>query len=150
MPTSILHPTLGFCFAMLLAGSAAAVDRATEVIAAEGARVTALRRGAAAALAELLSDDLRYTHSNGRIETKAEIVKSLAAKNLIYERLVTSDHQATVLTADVVVLNGRIDQCKVSDGKRSEARLLFLAVWRREGGVWRMVSMQTAMLPLKD
>lgn len=147
MPASLLQPTLGFCFAMILAGSAAAGTPESDVITAEQARATALRQGDAAALAALLAEDLRYTHSTGRIESKADIVGSLAAKALLYERFVTSDHKATVVTADVVVLNGRIDQCKVSEGKRSEARLLFLAVWRRDGGAWRMVSIQTAAPP---
>jgi len=136
-----------FLATILSGGRAVAADPAAEVIAAEIARGTALRRGDATALASLLADDLRYTHSTGRVETKAEAVKSLATRDVVYERFVTSDHHAAVVTANVVALNGRIDQRKLSGGKASDARLLFLAIWRREGGAWCLVSLQTAATP---
>jgi ketosteroid isomerase-like protein len=111
------------------------------------ARGAALRLGDAAALAALLADDLRYTHSTGRVETRAEAVNGLATRAVVYERFVTFDHHAAVITSDVVALNGRIDQRKLSGGKASDARLFFLAVWRRADGAWRLVSLQTAATP---
>jgi hypothetical protein len=46
-----------------------------------------------------------------------------------------------------VVLSGKIDQRKVTDGRGADLRLLFHAVWRNEAGAWRLVSLQTALPP---
>ena len=120
---------------------------ADAVVAAEKARDVALLSGDAASLANILSDDLRYIHSNGYLETKRVIVDDLASKKLVYERLDTSDLVADEITPDVVVLSGKIDQRKLANGRWTELRLLFQAVWRIEAGTWRLVNLQTVLPP---
>lgn len=117
------------------------------MLAAEAARGDALRRGDVTALAGLLSDDLRYIHSTGKLETKADVLSSFAEGRTAYERFETSDLHATTITPEVVVLSGRIDQRKLTRGTWGDAKLLFHAVWRKESGQWRLVSLQTAMPP---
>ncbi|HVZ63760.1 MAG TPA: nuclear transport factor 2 family protein [Lacunisphaera sp.] len=122
-------------------------EAVSAVIAQDERRGEALRRGDAAALAAVLSDDLRYIHSNGRLETKAEYVGALADKSLRFERFVTTDVNGSRITPDVVVLRGRIDQLKFVDGQPGAAKLFFTSIWRCESGAWRMVGMQTAIIP---
>ena len=118
------------------------------VLAAEAARGEALRKGDANGLAILLSEDLRYVHSNGRFQRKADAVGELAEKKVAFDRFETSELNATEVAPGVVVLSGRIDQRKLGNGKWSDAKLLFHAVWRIENGQWRLVSLQTAMPPV--
>ena len=120
---------------------------ADAVVAAEKARDAALLAGDVASLAEVLSDDLRYIHTNGYLETKHVIVDDLASKKLVYERLDTSDLVADEITPAVVVLIGKIDQRKLANGNWTELRLLFQAVWRNESGTWRLVNLQTVLPP---
>lgn len=142
-----MKTALGLLLTTLVPVAFAGTGSTEAVLAAEAARGEALRRGDANALASLLSDDLRYTHSNGKFEKKSDTVGDLAQKKIAFERFETSELTATDIAPGVVVLSGRIDQRKLGNGKWSDAKLLFHAVWRNEGGQWRLVSLQTAMLP---
>lgn len=127
-----------------------ASDHTTAALAAEARRGDALRKNDAAALADLLSDELRYVHSTGKIESKPAALSDLAEKRVIYERFLTSELHAAEIAPGVVSIFGKIDQKKFSSGKWGDVRLLFLGVWRNEAGTWRMVSMQTALPPPKS
>ena len=137
-------PLLGLLALLPLAHAA---DPAAEVIAAEQARRTALLQGDAPALAALLADDLRYIHSTGKVETKADVLDGIARKAVAYERFELTQLAARLVTPDVAVLTGAIDQRKFSGGKWGEVRMLFHAVWRRDAGGWRQVSLQTQRVP---
>ena len=142
-----MKSSLGLLFAMLAPLAGASSDPSAGVLAAEAARGQALRSGNAEALATLLSDDLRYIHSTGKVEGKSDAVNALAGRTVAYERFESSELHATVVAPGVVVLTGKIDQRKLSGGKWTEARLLFHAVWRTESGQWRLISLQTALPP---
>jgi hypothetical protein len=136
------------CFAAAIGARAATGDNAVSaVIAQDVRRGEALLRGDANALADIYSDDLLYTHSNGRVETKAEFVGALADRSLTYQRFVTEGVNGSRIMSDVVVLRGRIDQRKIVSGQPGTAKLFFTSVWRLESGTWRMVAMQTAVIP---
>jgi len=117
-----------------------------EVMAADKARGAALRAADTNALKVILADDLRYTHSNGYVETKAIHIKSLV-DGLRYARFDTTNVVGKVVTADVVVLNGIIDQRKGVAEKWTDYHLLFQSVWRKGNAGWQMVSLQTAAPP---
>jgi ketosteroid isomerase-like protein len=142
-----MKPTLLVALLCLAGTMTTMASPSHPVIAAEKARGAALVKGDAKTVANLLADDLQYTHSNGRREGKKDVVSALEAKSLAYERFVLADLEAREVTRDVAVLTGKIDQRKRSSGQWGDARLLFHAVWRNESGTWRLVSLQTAMPP---
>src|SRR5688500_15277328 len=74
-----------------------------QVIRAETGRDAALLKRDAAALAELLAEHLRYTHSNGRVESKADVMAGLHNGLLAYQRLIASDLVAHLIAPDVAV-----------------------------------------------
>lgn len=143
-----MKPALRFALPCLLL---LAVCRATPaedaVVAAEQSRRAALLAGDAPALAALLADDLTYIHSSGKRETKADAVSGIASRKVAYERFDLDQLKTQIVTEDVVVLTGAIDQRKFSGGKWTDLKLLFHAVWRREAGAWRLASLQTAQPP---
>jgi hypothetical protein len=148
MPASLPLKSIAFAgLALWLATPAPAAGEAAAVLAADQARGAALRQSDAAALSALLSEELRYVHSNGRIESKRDAVDAVREGRVTYERFETSDVHAAQISAEVVVLSGKIDQRKVTDGRGADLRLLFHAVWRNEAGAWRLVSLQTALPP---
>ncbi len=116
------------------------------VLAAEKARGAALLAADLKTLGGLMADDCRYTHSSGKVESKKDHLDTFV-NGLRYERFVTSDIHGHVITPDVVVLNGKIDQRKGVAGKWGDLNLFFQAVWRREAGAWRLASLQTALAP---
>jgi hypothetical protein len=142
-----MKTALLLCLFAIFTGSAHATDKAAAVIAAEKARGAALLHADIPALTSLLSDDLRYVHSTGRVEDKAHALSDLAEKRVAYERFETTDLHAAEIAPQVVVLSGRIDMRKFGSGKWSDIKLFFQSVWREESGAWRMVSMQTASVP---
>jgi ketosteroid isomerase-like protein len=119
-------------------------DAIVAVLAADQARAAALVAADTNALNRLLADDLRYIHANGTVETKAIHVGGFA-KGLRYESFKTSNLVGHVITADVVVVTGTIDQRKGAAGKMTDYHLLFQAVWRKKAGAWQLVSLETAI-----
>lgn len=140
--------TLALLFSALLPVAATCSDDLSSALAAGAAWGDALRRGDAPALASLLSDELRYIHSTGRLESKNDVVTALATGATAYERFELSQLHTTSIAPGVVVLTGRIDQRKLVRGNWNDARLLFHSVWRKESDHWCLVSLQTAMPPV--
>jgi ketosteroid isomerase-like protein len=127
--------------------AATADDAIAAVLIADKARGTAMLAADMKALGSILADDLNYTHSNDRQETKATHLDSYA-QGLRYTRFETSALRAKVITPDVVTLNGIIDQTKGKEGAWKDYHLLFLAVWRKTAtGAWQLTSLQTAVPP---
>lgn len=142
---SRLVRTLPVFFA-LACSTACAADSAAVTAArqADQYRIAAMVAGDTAALGALLSDDLRFVHSDGRIESKADYVKNLLAGDTQY-----ADARSTVIEtqqpggADLVVLIGAQEMRKRLGPTWSEVKLRYLAVWRREGAAWRLVTWQS-------
>lgn len=133
--------------AVLLAGVAAGRAGEPAVIAAlkaDQARLAAMMAGDSAALARLFSEQLRFVHSDGRVESKADYVKNLMAGDTAYADAKVSDVETMQVAPDVVVVIGAQQMRKRLGKDWSEVKLRYLAVYRSEGGAWRMVAWQSA------
>src|SRR5687767_7961093 len=64
---------------------------AAAALSADQARLAAMMAGDGKALAALMSDELRFVHSDGRIETKESYVKNLLAGDTAYADAKTAD-----------------------------------------------------------
>ncbi len=141
---AILLPLL---IALVTLTAGAQTQSTTAALNAEQARRTALLTGDVRALEALLADDLHYVHSGGSVENKRVIMDMFSTKKLAYERFDLSRLEAREITPEVVVVTGSIDQRKVINGKATDLKLLFQAVWRLDAGAWRQVALQTARPP---
>ena len=96
---------LAFALGILLtAGLLSAAQGEPPVIAAvraDNARVAAMVAGDAIALGKLLSDQLRFVHSDGRVESKGDYVKNLMAGDTAYADAGTSELETMQIAADV-------------------------------------------------
>ncbi len=94
------------------------------------------------------SNDLRYAHSSGKIDSKASFIASLVSKEAIYFSVDYQERNFVPVSPGIVLMNGR-GTFKVSTGgaPRQELDLRFLAVWREEQGVWRMIAWQSNRQP---
>jgi ketosteroid isomerase-like protein len=137
------------CFLSLLAVSVRAADDAslTSIRAADEQRVAAVKGSDAARLASILSDDLRYAHSTGGVDTKKSYIESLTSGRLKYVDYDYEERNFTFPAPGVALMTGRVHvKSKTATGE-SESVLGFLAVWREEKGEWKFLAWQSCKLP---
>jgi ketosteroid isomerase-like protein len=124
--------------------SAAAEPAVISALRADKARIAAMTAGDGEALARLMSDQLRFAHSDGRVESKADYVNNLMAGDTAYADVKTSELETMQVSTDVVVVLGVQEMRKRLGPTWSDIKLRYLAVWRNENGTWRMLAWQSA------
>ncbi len=100
--------------------------------------------GDAAALGKLMSDQLNFVHSDGRVESKKDYVQNVLAGDVAYADVKTLDVETTQIAPDVVVVFGVQQMRKRLGSEWSNITLRYLGVWRNESGSWRLVAWQSA------
>jgi ketosteroid isomerase-like protein len=109
-------------------------------------RMSAMAQKDIATLNELISDDLIYTHSSARLDTKASLIGNMESGSTVYTSVVPSDVKAQDL-GDTVVLTGT---CRIgvnSGGRANSFGVRFTDVYAKKGGRWQMVTWQSTRLP---
>ncbi|HKY21444.1 MAG TPA: nuclear transport factor 2 family protein [Vicinamibacterales bacterium] len=100
-----------------------------------------------ATLAKIYSDDLTYSHSSARTETKAEVLKAVAGPSVV-ESMVFSE-TAIRLFGDVAVVKGVTDLRSGQPGKLNDNHLsiLWVLVKRAEAPHgWQIVARQATRI----
>jgi ketosteroid isomerase-like protein len=118
-----------------------------DVRAADAQRVMATIAGDADRVANLLSDDLRYGHADGRVQTKDEFLAAVRSSRMRYEAYDYEEMQIDRASDDIAVITGRASLRVRTAEQHLAFRLRFLAVWRHEAGNWRLLAYQSAQLP---
>jgi ketosteroid isomerase-like protein len=133
------------CAALVVAFSfvASAAGNADEaaVRAAHEAFLKAAKAGDGAALNKLLADDLQYSHSSAKVETRQEAISALVKSKGDFEVHSQTIHvygNAATIRAKVTAHNATGD-----------IPLSMLQVWVKNNGNWQMVERQTTRLPAK-
>ena len=94
----------------------------------------------------MLADDLIYTHSSARLDTKQSLIGNMVSGSTVYTAVEPSDVKAQDL-GDTVVLTG-IAQIKVmSNGTPNAFGVRFTDVYAKRDGHWQMVTWQSTRLP---
>jgi ketosteroid isomerase-like protein len=97
-------------------------------------------------LNELIADDLVYTHSSARLDTKASLIGNMEAGSTVYTSVAPSDVKAQDL-GDTVVLTGSCKISVLSGGKPNSFGVRFTDVYAKRGGKWQMVAWQSTRTP---
>jgi ketosteroid isomerase-like protein len=118
----------------------------TEIHAAEDARYRAMTENDLAALANLLGDDLLYTHSSAVTDTKASYLESLRTGKVRY---LTAKRDGVSIRAygDTAVVHGHAQIEAEIDGVRRSLDNMFVNVWVRRAGGWQMVHWASTAIP---
>ena len=141
--------TVLLALALVTAGAwpaAAQPDDSQAVLNAERRWTEALETGDTAALGEIYADDLVYVHSGGNAESKAEFIGRVKAGGLKYESVTLADPKVR-LYGDAAVVNGTFDVRVMVDGAPVDTKVVYIHVYARQGGGWRMVAHQTTRSP---
>jgi ketosteroid isomerase-like protein len=99
-----------------------------------------------AALEKLLHSDLTYTHSNGRNETKADVVRSVTAGDSTVEAIDFAQNDVRIY-GNTALVKGNVDIRNNTGGKSTVAHLNILHVWLKGPDGWQMVARQAIRLP---
>lgn len=115
--------------------------------AADDARIAAMRTPDESRLGAVFSDDLRYAHSNGIVDTKTSFIASLTAGRSKYVSYEHEERAFTFPAPGIALMTGRA-RVKVANATGGmDAVLSYLAVWREEQGQWRFLAWQSCRLP---
>ena len=109
-------------------------------------RMTAMAQKDIATLKSLLSDDLIYTHSSARLDTKQSLIGNMESGSTVYTAVEPSDVKAQDL-GDAVVLTGSCRISVMSQGRPNSFSVRFTDVYANKGGRWQMVTWQSTRLP---
>lgn len=101
----------------------------------------AMIKGDSVAMRNLISDAITYGHSNGKIETKEQFIKSITSGKSKYLKMDISNQDISIhgnaawvrynLLADIL-----------SDNKPNTLNIKVLTVWVQENSVWRLFARQ--------
>ncbi len=116
-----------------------------EVRAAMEAFKKAVMSADKAALDKLTTADLSYTHSNGRVETKAEFIAAATSGKTKVEAMDISD--ATVrVHGNAAMLQAKILIKNNAAGVVTPVSLNILHVWIKGSGGWQLAARQAIRL----
>ncbi len=117
------------------------------VKAAERAWASATVKGDAAALKNLLADDISYTHSNGETDTKEVFIGNLTGARKYHTIEFESLDARLYLNsgAAVVMALGRVETSQ-KGGQVNAARLRFVHFWIYQNGRWQLAAHQSLRL----
>jgi ketosteroid isomerase-like protein len=145
-----MKPTLTLIAALILAPLAslrAADDARLAVQSADDARIAAMSSPKRDQLAEIFSDDLRYAHSTGGVDTKTSFIDTLTSGKTKYRRFEYLERKFSFSAPDIALMTGRVRiRAATAEGEMENA-LSFLAVWRKEQGQWRFLAWQSCKIP---
>jgi ketosteroid isomerase-like protein len=116
------------------------------VIDLDKKRMHAMAAKDVATLQSVLADDLIYTHSSARLDTKQSLIGNMESGSTVYTSVVPSDVKAQDL-GDTVVLTG---SCRIgvnTGGRANSFGVRFTDVYANRGGRWQMVTWQSTRLP---
>ena len=99
-----------------------------------------------ASLDRILADDLTYTHTNGWLQTKEELMSSLKSNELNYKSAITNDVVVRTYGTSAVVTGTALMKVE-SQEQEYNLRIRFIDVYVKKGGNWQMVAWQSTRIP---
>src|SRR3569623_3165528 len=120
-------------------------NNAQMIIDLDRKRMQAMAQKDVATLNDLIADDLIYTHSSARIDTKQSLIGNMQSGGTVYNSVAPSDVKAQDL-GSAVVLTGVAKIHVTSGGKPNAFGVRFTDVYANRGGKWQMVTWQSTRL----
>jgi hypothetical protein len=115
--------------------------------AADDERIQAMQKGDATRLDHIFSDQLRYAHSNGVIDTKASFIEILSTGKTKYLSYEHAERQFELSTPGTALMHGITHIQAETETGVIQVKLSYLAAWRLENGHWRFLAWQSCRLP---
>ena len=124
--------------------TATSLNNAEQAVRAALARFNAAAKiGDAAALSSLLTEDLMYSHSNAKVENKAECIAALVRSNIDFREREPAAIQV-YNGGTCAMVHGKMDAYNPGD---IIVPLHFMMMWVKVGEEWLLAGRHTAKLP---
>lgn len=96
-------------------------------------------------LKQILHADASYGHSNGWVQTKADVVKDVVSGKLNYTAIANSEEK-WVMGKDWASLRCTSNVKYIMNGKEAAVKLHVLQVWMKTGKGWQLLARQSTKL----
>ena len=97
------------------------------------------------ALQELVSDQLSYGHSSGRVEGKKEFIENIVSGKSDFITMDLSEQTISVNGSTAIVRNTLKGQIN-DNGKPGEVNLKVMLVWHKQGSKWILLARQAVKI----
>nr|WKN39003.1 nuclear transport factor 2 family protein [Tunicatimonas sp. TK19036] len=115
----------------------------SSILALEKSRFDAMVRKDINKLNSLISDDLCYVHSNGKVDTKESFIGAIEAGSSSYDDI-TVEKANVRIYENTAIINGECTyHRKKEDGSPDNVQLRYTNVYVKQNGEWQMVSWQS-------
>jgi len=96
--------------------------------------------GNAEGIASLCAEELSYSHSNAKVDTKASLLDGVAKANYKWTSLEYKDPSVKVVGPDAIVRFTFVGEQEFTDGKKTPQNLHILMNWQKQGSDWKLLS----------
>jgi Domain of unknown function (DUF4440) len=134
-----------FAFCLLCLPVLAMAGDKEDVRAADLRRISALIHADRATLDAVLGDELTYGHSDGRLQTKTELLSAVTAGAVTY-RSYDGPPPFVRIQENMALLSGIAEIEATARGTPVKLWLRYLAVYEKRDGVWRLTAYQSTRL----
>lgn len=102
--------------------------------------------GKADAIAPLCMDELSYSHSNAKIDTKASLLDGIANASYKWTTLEYKNPSIRVVGPAAIVRFTFVGEQEFTDGKKTPQNLAILMNWQKQGSDWKLLSRSATKL----
>lgn len=113
------------------------------VLSAEDDWKAAVLKGDRAALDKLLADDLSYTHSSAKTQTKEQFIQDATGGATTYKSIEFENTKLRQYGSVVVITHSAV----ITTVQTGASHLYLTEIWAQQAGRWQMVSRQATKLP---
>lgn len=99
-----------------------------------------------AALGGLVSDDLSYGHSGGKVDTKASFIADLLDGKSDFVTIAITDQTVKVVDGNTAIVRHTLTADTNDSGKPGKVALKILGVWQKQGGSWKLLARQAVRI----
>jgi Domain of unknown function (DUF4440) len=92
-------------------------------------------------VAKVLADDLSYTHSSAKMETKADVLNGITGK--VQYTSITIESTKVRQYGNTIITNHNM----MYTGPKVSSHVYVTMVWVKQAGGWQMVTRQATKLP---
>jgi ketosteroid isomerase-like protein len=96
--------------------------------------------GKADGIAPLCAEELSYSHSNAKVDTKASLLDGIAKANYKWTSLDYKDPTIKVVGPAAIVRFTFVGEQEFTDGKKTPQNLHILMNWQKQGNDWKLLS----------
>jgi hypothetical protein len=91
-------------------------------------------------IASICAEELSYSHSSAKIDTKASLLDGIAKANYKWTSLEYKDPTVRVVGPAAIVRFNFVGEQEFTDGKKTPQNLHILMNWQKQGSDWKLLS----------